>query len=487
MRSPRKSRPVANAALVAVALNACLPDAAPSSPDTPRVAIEPVGVDGIERVARFYVTSPALPLDPDDAWLFRGELSDYHLGRINRRELPETLIERRVPVNAWFDPERAQTLVAPVAELEPGSTYTLAAPGWGQLARVVVRMESEFALMKRVWPPAASSAYAAAFYCANSVELPDAFEVELEPSRRRAQIRGQVGSLESGESCARVALAQQLAPGWQLLPAFDAGVLWDPTPLALAAPMEPGLNQCDEGELALGPACVRVLDDRVMVRNGPEPMLFALERDAQTLLFPSSAGSSFEWRGLEPNSEQVLRGRSVDRFGAEQAFELQFRTRAAEPHLVLNEVLANALGAEPQSEWIELFNDGSVPAPLTGLRLSDGAGQTTLPDGSVAPGAYALLVREDFVENGVDVPLALDTTLVRVPQLGKSGLANSGEALSLIDASGQVVSRFPALTSSHAGVSLARRNPRAPDTDPNSFGEHAAPGASPGAENVLAE
>ena len=94
----------------------------------------PLAADGAERVLRFSVKTPDIPLEPSDAWLFQGELSDYHVGRVNHRELPETLLSRRIAVNAWFDPGSGQTEVEPSATLEAGEVYTLAAPGWGKIA-----------------------------------------------------------------------------------------------------------------------------------------------------------------------------------------------------------------------------------------------------------------------------------------------------------------------------------------------------------------
>ncbi|HMA97070.1 MAG TPA: hypothetical protein VKP30_30510, partial [Polyangiaceae bacterium] len=70
-------------------------------------------------------------------------------------------------------------------------------------------------------------------------------------------------------------------------------------------------------------------------------------------------------------------------------------------------------------------------------------------------------------------------------QLGKAGLLNSGESLSLVDAGGRVVSTFPSLASGREGVSLARRDPLVLDGDPTGFTAHAFPGSSPGEPNVV--
>lgn len=474
------------ALLGAFSLSACLPNPAPAPSDNPVTRVEPLAADGVERVVRFSVSHRSSILDPDDAWFFSGQLSDYHLGRINRRELPDTLASRRIAVNAWFDPELGQTWVAPVAELAPGETYTLVAPGWGRLAEVQVSFGSELAMMKRLWPPAGSAARSIAFYCGAGAEFDEA-ELALEPTHQRVVVAGAAGRSANGERCVKLDLGNaDVGVPWQLLPPLAASVLWDPSPLTFQ-PEEPRhANSCDARELNLEAGCASVFDDRVVVQNGVDPMLYALEVDAEVRLFAVSAGESFTLRGLEPDRAGLLRGKSIDRFGDERPFAFEFRTLPAQAHLVLNEVLANALGPEPASEWVELVNDGSAAAELHGLRFGDGAAEIELPDLRLEAGEYALLVREDFPEQGPDVPPAAGTRLIRVPALGKNGLSNAGESLTLHDGSGRVLSRIPALASAHAGVSIARRTPAASDDAADSFAEHAAPGASPGAENALA-
>ncbi|HET9934786.1 MAG TPA: hypothetical protein VFQ35_28975, partial [Polyangiaceae bacterium] len=209
----------------------CLPKPEPSASELPVTRAAPLADDGVERVARFSVTLHGSILDPDDAWLFRGALSDYHVGRINRRELPETLSERRVAVNAWFDPELAQTWIAPVAELAAGEVYSLAAPGWGRLAQVTVRAESTLPLLKRLWPPAGRAGGSVALYC-GAIDAIEPAVLELEPSHLRAQVIGVVGSLSSGERCVELDFDDVSLPlEWQLPPPLAASVLWDSLPL----------------------------------------------------------------------------------------------------------------------------------------------------------------------------------------------------------------------------------------------------------------
>jgi hypothetical protein len=109
-----------------------------------------------------------------------------------------------------------------------------------------------------------------------------------------------------------------------------------------------------------------------------------------------------------------------------------------------------------------------------------------LPRATLRSGEFALLVRNDFESSGgSDVPLETAALQIQMPALGKGGLSNAGEPLILKDPTGQIRSSFPALASKRAGVSLARRQPDSFDDDAAAFGEHAAPGASPGRANQL--
>ena len=63
--------------------------------------------------------------------------------------------------------------------------------------------------------------------------------------------------------------------------------------------------------------------------------------------------------------------------------------------------------------------------------MFDSTGATALPAETLPKGAFALVVREDYVADSLDdLPPAPGTLLLRVPRLG-NGLSNSGEALRL--------------------------------------------------------
>jgi Lamin Tail Domain len=161
-------------------------------------------------------------------------------------------------------------------------------------------------------------------------------------------------------------------------------------------------------------------------------------------------------------------------------------TGAARPHVVINEVLADALGPEPASEWVELVNDGADAIELEGYRLADGGGEVALPAHRLGPGEFVLLTAEGFVPGaGGDVAPAPAAKVLTLPSLGKSGLSNAGEALSLLTPGGAIVSRFPALPKPKSGASVARRRPDVPDDDAGGFVLSAPGGPTPGAPNVV--
>jgi hypothetical protein len=174
---------------------------------------------------------------------------------------------------------------------------------------------------------------------------------------------------------------------------------------------------------------------------------------------------------------------TVDRAGAESAYDVRVQTRAVHPHVAINEVYADPVGPEPDQEWVEIVNDGAAAVDTSGFVLDDGHAPTPLPSIVLDPGAFGLVVGSGFVTNdGVDPAPASGTPLLRVSRIGK-GLSNTGTALTLRDASGAVLSRFPASPRPKTGVSVGRVAPAALDDDPSAFALDAVGGATPGAPN----
>ncbi len=269
-----------------------------------------------------------------------------------------------------------------------------------------------------------------------------------------------------------------------MAPPAAARVLLDPEPLFGTTLETSQDTDCAEIEIQLGSGCGSASDDSLALR-AERALLWVFQTPAPAAV-TTAAGEIARVGGLVPDRELHLSGETIDLAGKRRAFDVMLRTLPARPRVILNEVLANAKGAEPAMEWVEVVNAGSASANLGGHRFEDSGGSVTLPALELGPGAFALLVKEGFVPDpATGVPPLEGTPLLSLPSLGKSGLSNSGELLRLYDATDTLVSQFPSLKAPDAGVSVARRATDAPDLEA-SFGRHATPGASPGAPNVVA-
>jgi hypothetical protein len=240
-------------------------------------------------------------------------------------------------------------------------------------------------------------------------------------------------------------------------------------------PVTPGAVTCDSGESIAG-ACLVIFDDRGLLSPPAPPLLWvATGPGGLDAVLTTEGYGRFVWP-LPPQSSFGLRLTRIDGAGDALTNEVFVTTAPASPHLILSEVYADALGPEPQQEWVEIHNDGLVAAELEGWVLADNGGETVLPAAILVPGQTALVVREDFDEDYLwDATPPPGTLLVRVPEIGKNGLANGGEPLELRDAGGDVVSRFPPIPKPKAGHSVVRIHPKAIDDDPASFVRSDAP------------
>lgn len=418
-----------------------------------------------------------------DYRVFAGELSAYHIGRIRNRDLPATLLEREIGVLAWPDDE--DVLVAPLAVLEDGK-YALATPELGLVADVLVDT-SLVPVLERVWPaPDAASGIGLSVFCGDAVRQAAPGPVELAPTGAQGAILpGLDDDGAYADRCLRVELAETPLAGIPLLPPALAGdVALEPRVLVVTDDA-PEPSTCVEPEVALGPTCAEVLDDRVEVRAHSAPAFVAFE-EPRELFGVVSPGRSLVLRGFEPASRARVTGLAFDAVGARIAIDVELTTAAARPHLVLNEVLADPVGPEARGEWIELVNDGSSPVDLGEFVLDDAVEAVALPAYELAPGDMGLLVSETYdPDPELDLVPPPDAAILRLPGLGRNGLTNTGELLRLRDRDGRVISRFPARPAPRPGRSVARRAPDSPDAEFDSFAEHSAPGASPGRENVV--
>ena len=465
-------------------LCACSDFSAPPAGERPSVFVTPLQMDGAEPVLRIQLEFPASQAAPlADLKLYQGELSESAERAVRQRAVPASLPAREQTCLCWTETP-TRVVCAPVAPLQPGERYTFALLGYGALESFNVS-QNPSPFLERLFPPPGGAGGQDLVLCGDSA--PDAeLALELTPFALPAVLIPNFGVTAGGQSCSLLHLQGTLPDAPVTLPPNVEGWLLDPDPLwkGEAAALE--RLECATSEMRVGPACVEVQDDRALFRSGGEPLLFRFERGQLVQLERTLGPTQFALTGFAPATLQRLVGAAFDRFGQRYEFDVEFETQAARSRWVLNEVLANPVGAEPMNEWIELINASAAAAELLGARLEDGGGSVELPALRAEAGEVLLLVREDFEPNtGVDVPPGAATQLIRLPTLGKNGLTNSGEALLLRAADGATLSRFPAVSSPHAGVSIARRDPADADDVASAFGEHAEPGASPGAPNVL--
>lgn len=450
--------------------------------DLPERRITAVSVDFEPEAGEGGVTSlfrarvPGAPAS-GSPWLFRGELSDYYARSVQHGEVPNALRERAVPLRFWR--VGSDCWLQPLEWLEPDESYSLSFTGLGVL-RVVQTRTLDERRARRVFPPHGSEQRQAAVFCGLE-EAAFRSSPTLEPGSISVQV---APAALAGAGCFSLQVPEALRSA-AVAPPQVGGVLLDPSPWLPSSTniaSEP-VPTCGAGEPFHG-ACLEIDDDRLRVTPLAQDLFFSLA-EPQKLALPARAGSrSLLVRGLLPGSEVTLAGTVLSSEGQLEAFHALLTTKAPRRHLVLNEVLANPLGLEPDAEWLELANDSEAPVSLAGLWLEDSGGHVALPAAWLAPGELALLVSERFRASGLDVPVPAAVRLLRVPSLGARGLSNGGEGLLLVGREG-VLSRFPLLAAPHAGRSWARRTLDSADADAAAFGEHAGAGASPGAPNVL--
>jgi hypothetical protein len=434
-----------------------------------QVTLEPPGpLDAAPRVLRVRVAFAGQALDPGLVALVRGAVGPGQLREVAQRKVSATLAKRVVPALTWA--EDGAVVLAPTTPLEAGESYALAVGEALEVVAIAAAPADALPLLPRLWPPA-DGAGAFAVWCGDA-KLPrfDA-AASLSPGGLPGRLlRGAVGA-GAGERCLRFEPSRE----------GDAAYVAPPLATAAADPsvrvrLDPGLIRgsgapagvaaaaCEADEIAFGPGCARLADDRLYGRSPAAPVLWAVAGAGVDAVFAAGAADPFVISGLPPSTDVTLDVATVDARGTVLRMLLTATTLAPMPHVIINEVLANPLGPEPRQEWVEIVNDGPAPADLDGYTLADGGGDTALPPATLAPGAFALVVNDAFVAgDGLDAAPAPGTLLLRVPHLGKSGLSNAGEALALRDGGGGVVSRFPAAPKPKAGLSVARRFAAAPD------------------------
>ena len=173
--------------------------------------------------------------------------------------------------------------------------------------------------------------------------------------------------------------------------------------------------------------------------------------------------------------------RVVDRAGnsaVSASVELDLAPRL--PPLAITEILANPAGSENTQEFVEIYNAGSDAQSLGGLLLADKAGSDALPEALLIAGAYAIVVPESYdAADGKDPAPRDGTLVVRVPgRLAGDGLANAGEPVRLLTASGLVISQYggwvDVSATAWSGKSVKRASPQACDS-PDAWNKSPSP------------
>jgi hypothetical protein len=114
------------------------------------------------------------------------------------------------------------------------------------------------------------------------------------------------------------------------------------------------------------------------------------------------------------------------------------------PPVVISEVLANPAGSETTQEFVEIYNRGSAAVALGGWSVEDKTGKDILPEATLMPGVFALIVADSYnPADGKDPAPAEGALLIHVGgRIGSDGLSNAGEVVRLLNAEGQVVSQY---------------------------------------------
>lgn len=161
--------------------------------------------------------------------------------------------------------------------------------------------------------------------------------------------------------------------------------------------------------------------------------------------------------------------------------------------LLINEIMANPAGAEPEGEWIEILNPKNEPMPLTSVKIGDAVhpgdpeGMLLFPDGDmIEPGEVIIIAYQaaDFESTygfKPDYEMSASDSAVKllVPYHswagGKIRFSNSGDELVILDGWDDIVDTLaygnsdfilfqPSVSAAPEGYSLARY-PAGIDTD----------------------
>lgn len=458
-----------------------------AGPDV-RLQADPPVVDGrVVPVVHFYLSGLPSGLEPAPLMIV-GQATDRNLRDLAEGDLGTTLLERIVATSAWRL-EDGRWITVPHGPLAPGDRYSLVVPSLRWAQTVDVTDHDDMPVLTRMWPPKQSTGQLVV-WC---LEWPPAGTV---PSAARPfeMIPGVSGWLDwgvfegSGSGCVHWRPEQSETavvvppPLVRLADGREARV--DPAPVGL----EPGnaafaSTGCGAAEVALGPCCAEVLDDRAVITTRNASWLLDVEIGERRWTATVALERPWVLRPLVPEARHEGTARVVSAAGRTEGYEISWTTSPSSPHVIINEVMANPAGPEPQQEWVELYNDGTGEVSLQGWRLEDAGGATELPAVTLQPGEYALVVSSGYdPASWVDAPPAPGAKLIRVDSVGTSGLSNAGEPVRLVRGDGETASRVPAIVSKEQGWSVARTSPEGLDMLSSSFA-FGPDGGTPGGPN----
>jgi hypothetical protein len=474
-----------------ILLSAC---ALSASPERARATLVSIGSEPLDRlplVPRLLVQG-TFDLHPADLWLLRGSVSDKERSQILERAPSVALEGKRIPLAVWG--EDGALSLAPLVVLEPGQEYSIVGLGWGELAEVSTSPKPT-----SIWWRWGQGAVRPGGWVVHCSEPPPWTAVHSQLSASQAGSGGE-GTL-GRRALFPAGVEVDILTGFSAAPGPGSCVRFQvPNGSATLLPPHEIDGRYFEPGVILIDAAAEALDEQVpAIRvHGSAAFLELPAVAAEVRVVPLAAGAGTSELLIRAEAEhpgqvplgEFARGSYaatlalLDGLGQPHVHALSFEVEVEQGYPVLTEILANPLGPEPESEWVEIVNVGRAPLSLAGLQLEDSAGVVELPAVVLPPGAVGLVVRADFVAgaSGDVVPTA-DALPIVVAELAEEGLSNSGEVVRLRALSGVVLSEIPAVPTT-AGTSLARRHLLAPDWV-SSFSPHAAPGASPGAENSL--
>lgn len=109
--------------------------------------------------------------------------------------------------------------------------------------------------------------------------------------------------------------------------------------------------------------------------------------------------------------------------------------------VIINEVLANGLN-DPNSEWVELFNNGSAYANLTGWGISETSSSNFTLSGTISSKGYVILTRNFSVFNSAYPKVNLSGTRIIEITVSNFNLADTGGEIWLYNSSGRLADNF---------------------------------------------